>query len=337
MALAATKTWSFFSEVQAYGDVTGDTYYARWLFDLKEFLVNSMGWTVRGGYSGNTNTLYHNDGSNNDPWPTYLDARKGISSRDTYIIIRAPAAVGQEICYGANYSSSATYTSRVFFYSSQSGFFGATESGANGTSGSGAVPPTAADGVTWYAHNTNSQTIPTQGTYTFIGAKTSDDKHHRIFCQTNRVVSGMWFFEHLNNPHANLDDGGRVASVRMANIYDSNDTVMDGDSYTSTLWQGKVSGVNRSFYAGAGGYANNNFANLVRARADDKIVVTPIDLYNNTTNEQGYYGTVPDLYWGNAGFYGQLLGDSVGATANWFSGGTVVTPWDPTEPLPRNY
>lgn len=333
MALAATKTWSFFSDVQAYGDVTGDTYYARWMFDLKELLV-SMGWTVRGGYSGNTNTLYHNDGANNDPWPTYLDARKGISSRDTYIIIRAPTDLGQEICYGSNYSSASSYTNRVFFYSSQSGYFGATESGADGST---TAPPTAADGVGWYGHNSNTTTIPTQGTYTFIGAKTSDNKHHRIFCQTNRVISSMFFFEHLNNPHADLDNGGRVASVRLSNIYDSNDTVMDSDSYTSALYQGKVSGVNRSFYAGAGGYSNNGVQNLTRPRADDKVVCTPIDLYNNTTNEQGYYGTIPDLYWGNAGLYGQLLGDSVGGAANWFSGGSVVTPWDPAEPLPRVY
>jgi hypothetical protein len=337
MALAATKTWSFSNSIRAFNYQSTYYVYGYWMWDLKEFLV-SLGWTVRGGYDPVNNVIYHNDGSNTDPWPAWNYALKAqYSSRDTYIILRSPAALGVEICFGSNYATSTSQAPNMFFYTSQGNYFGATESGANGTGGTSAVPPTASDQVAWYPHNSSTITVPTANstTYSFYAATSADGKSLRLICHWGRATTFFFVIDHLANPHADMDDSGRVVSLRTGNIHDSNDTIMDNDYYTGTLFYGKRLGVARGLYAGTSGYANAGVQSHFVVADDNKMLVSPVDLYNNTFGEKGYYGTIPDMYYGNNGHYTTLLGDTVGGAANWFSGGSVITPWDPAEPLPR--
>ena len=64
-------------------------------------------------------------------------------------------------------------------------------------------------------------------------------------------------------------------------------------------------------------------------------MVSPCDLYLNTLGVEDFIGTVPDLYWTPAGLYGKYIGDTVGGDMNWFTGGTLMLPWDKLQPQIR--
>jgi len=332
MALAAAKTWSFHTQHRSYeGDL--NNHRIQWFFDLKELLV-SMGWQVRGGYSVSQG-LHHNDGTNVDVWPTWQDASRS-TNQDTYIIMRAPVALGFEVCFGSNLNSGNSWIQYPFFYVSQAGFFGATESGANGTSGGSSIPPTAADQVQHLAHNNYGTLFPDTGSFrSMYGAKTLDGKNQRVIIQWRQGVHCFLSFEHLANPAAALENGGRVHAFRFTDKDDLDNAVMDNLFYTSTYYRARVAGVAHSLYVGTSGYANLGHQSLNLVLADSKMLLAPCDIYNNNLGYKGYYGTIPDLYWGNNGHFSTLMGDTVGGPANWFSGGSLVTPWDPTEPTPR--
>jgi hypothetical protein len=338
MALAYTKAgWNFAKYLYAY-EQNVETMNRHWYFGLKTVLV-ALGWEVRGGLSSvglfhNTNEAY-GAYSGSDPWPTFNDANK--TGGDMYIIMRHPS--GFEICFGSNYSSQTNYLYFHFFIASHNAAFGAANSGANGTSGTSAVPPTASDQQVVYNHNVNvSNTgINSGGTFSIYGARSNDNLSSRLMIQRVRGQHYWFALDHLDNAHANLDNGGRVFTMRTATSGEPTGSVMDNDFYTSALYYGRVSGVNRALYAGAPGYANLGHQSLNIVQADNKMVVAPMDIYNNTLGEKGYYGTIPDCYWGNNGHYMALLGDSVGGAPNWFSGGSIISPWDGVtpEPLPR--
>jgi len=340
MALAYTKAgWSFEKYLYAY-EQDLQLMQQHWWFGLKSVLV-ALGWEVRGGLSSvglfhNTNEAY-GAYSGSDPWPTVADTNK--TGSDMYIIMRSPT--GLEICMGANYATQTTYLYFGFMIISHAAGFGSANGGANGTSGTAAVPPTATDQQVIYNHNTNSNTtgIDNGSTFSIYGMKSSDDLNCRLVIKRLRGVNLWLSLEHLTNPHANLDNSGRVISVRWATGDEQINSVMDNGYYTSALYYGRVSGVNRALYAGTNGYANLGHQSLNIVQADNKMVVAPVDLYNNTLGEKGYYGTVPDLYWGNNNQFFQLLGDSIGGAPKWFSGGSLVSPWDSVtpEPPPRVY
>lgn len=339
MALAYTKAgWNFEKYLYAY-EQDQETMNRHWYFGLKDTLVR-LGWEVRGGLSSDVG-LQHNTAeafgawSGSDPWPTFNEANK--TGSDMYIIMRSPS--GCEICFGSNYSSQTTYLYFMFFYFSHAAGFGTANGGTNGTSGTSAVPPTASDQQEIYPHNNASPQngIDNPNTFSIYGAQSTDGLSTRLFIQKSRAIHFWLSLEHLDNAHANLDNGGRIFTTRYANVIDANDSVLDNAYYTSALYYGRVSGVNRTLYAGTSGYANLGHQSLNIVQQDNKMVVAPMDMYNNTLGEKGYYGTIPDMYWGNNGHYMQLLGDTVGGAPNWFSGGSIVSPWDGVtpEPLPR--
>jgi len=339
MALAYTKTWSFEKYLYAY-EQDVDIMNRHWYFGLKDTLVR-LGWEVRGGLSLDVG-LEHNTAeafgaySGADPWPTYIEADKKSNS-DIYIIMRSPC--GLEICFGANYSSDPSYNYQMFAYLSIDSGFGSANGGTNGTSGASAVPPTASDMQTIYAHNSGTDTngINSGATFSIYGAQSADGLHTRLVIKRLRGINLWLALDHLDNAHANLDHGGRVLAFRSTNGDEQANSVMNNDYYTTPLYYGRVSGVNRTLYAGTSGYANLGHQSLNIVQQDNKMVVAPVDLYNNTLGEKGYYGTVPDLYWGNNNHFMQLLGDSVGGLPKWFSGGSIISPWDSVtpEPLPR--
>jgi hypothetical protein len=327
MALTADKTWSFFSFNWAY---TGSTYTSMraYMYNLKEMFV-SMGWTVEGGRSP-SGGLHNNDQV--DVWPTEATASH---TSDTWMHLKAPAPLEFEIVFGAFYSSNDGESRRLSVNVSHSDGFGAVNGSSDGTT---TAFPNALDQQVIQDDTNTTESTPYGMSFNIYGSKTSDNKNHRIMCYHRRVCSSFFSFETLDNPHANLDNNGQMFAVRRSKTTDTpSTTVMDQDYYTSALYYGRVSGVNRSFYLGTVGYANLGMQSHLPVLQDNKIRVHPTDLYNNTIGIKGYYGTIPDLYYGSNGHYTVLLGDTVGGAANWMSGGSVVTPWDPTEPLARIY
>jgi hypothetical protein len=353
MALAYKKPggWSFSKYLYAYQQSTL-TMHGHWWFSIKQVLVD-LGWEVRGGcnsYGGiahNTNEAF-GAWSGVDPWVSQASLRR--SSGDYYIIMRSPQTVGgnAEVCFGSQYAgNNSTYGDFHFMYFSHAAGFGSANGGANQSgSGSTVTPATATDMQVVVPINTsNDNGLSTAATFSTYGAQSADNKSTRIMIQRQRV-SNYWFsFEHLENPHANLDNGGRIFANRYSSSIDPNDAVMLNTFYTSALYYGRVSGVNRSLYAGTNGYANLGHQSLNVVPQDGKMVLAPMDIYNNTNGEKGYYGTIPDLYYGNNEHFMQLLGDSPTGAPNWFSGGSIVSPWDGDisngganpEPLPRVY
>jgi hypothetical protein len=352
MALAYTKAgWNFDKYIYAY-EQNSQLSMATFYYAFKTLLL-SAGWTMRGGYSATIGT-HHNDGTNVDVWPTPNDASK--ANGDTFVIMRGPGGLGDaELIFGTNYSSQATYHNRPFFVVSHNsggtGGFGATYSGANQTgTGTSVTPPTALDQQVFYAQNSNTVLLPTDtpGTWSGYVAYSTEATglgnasiiSTRVMFKWQEVICLNFTHDRLVNPHANLDNGGQVFYMRMFNDNDLPiNTVMDNDLYTGALHRGRVSGVNRALYAGTSGYANLGHQSLNIVQQDNKMVVSPMDIYNNTLGEKGYYGTIPDQYWGNNGQIMQLLGDTVGGAPNWFSGGSIISPWDGVtpEPLPRRY
>lgn len=329
MALAHSKTWSFTSQLKSYDD-SADNIMRQWYFQFKELLV-SMGWTVEGGRSV-ADGVHNNDQF--DVWPTWQSVTH--VSGDIWIHLKAPAALGFEIVYGAFYSSGNSQLYRMQMTVSQSAGYGTINGGANGTTTTG---PTSTDMNTILAYTSSTPVHSQSRTFGIYGARTADNKNHRIMCMRGTMVDHYLSFEHLNNPSVDLDDGGRVFSWRYYSI-GSNDpvnTILDRDFYTGTQYRGRVSGVNRSFYLGTPGYANLGMSSLRRVRDDQKMFVTPCDIYNHTTGQRSYLGTIPDMYYGNDNQVNVLLGDTVGGLSNWFSGGSIITPWNNAEPLPRFY
>ena len=350
MALAYTKAgWNFEKYLYAYAQSV-ELGQRNWWFGFKDTLVR-LGWEVRGGYSS-TGGLAHNTAeafgawgaapAQSDPWATVNDCNR-TGGNDMYIILRSPT--GFEICMGSNYTTQATYMFFTFMYISHNDGFGAVNGGVDGTGGGNSVIPTATDRQTIYVGDTNgvNNDMDVGSTFSIYGAQSTDNNSTRLVIQKSRGIHVWFSFEHLDNPHANLDNGGRVFAYRVVNSEEPINSPMSNVFYTSALYYGRVAGINRTLYTGTSGYANLGHQSLNIVQADNKMVVAPMDLYNNTLGEKGYYGTIPDLYYGNNEHYMVLLGDSVGGPPNWFSGGSIVSPWDGDilnaganpEPLPR--
>jgi hypothetical protein len=329
MALATEKTWQFTSQIYPYlGNANDTSRYMVW--GIKDILV-TMGWTVEGGYSTTTGL---NNNNQTDPWPAYTDYTR--SSSDLWVHMKAPATFGggnMEIVFGVTYSSTNTYLSRFGITVSHSAGFGTANGGSNGSS---SAFPTATDQQQIYDENSSSQRWLEGYTRSLYGSWTTDGKNFRIICKNARVIDSFWSFETLNNPAASLNND-TVCSFRFEpQVADPGFSVMEGDYFTSAHYRGRTDGTtNRSFYLGTLGYANAGMHALGRVYGDNKMQLTACDVYNNGTGVEGYMGTIPDMYYGKNAHYGVLLGDTVGGPANWFSGGSIVVPWDPTEPLPR--
>ena len=341
MALPYTKAgWNFAKYLYAY-ELNVLLQNKHYWFGIKTVLV-ALGWEVRGGNS-QSGGLAHNTAeafgawSGIDPWATFDDANRN-SGHAMYIILRHPS--GFEMVIGSNYSSGPTYSYWQFCIISNGAGFGTANGGTNGTSGTGGQPPTATDQFIVQADDGSAyhNGILNGGTFSIYGARSTDNLSTRLFIQRYRGISFWLSMDHLDNPHANLE-GARVFQHSVVNSDEPINSPISNAHYTGALYYGRVSGVWRGLYAGTSGYANVGHHSLNIVQADAKMVVAPMDMYNNTLGEKGYYGTIPDQYWGNNNQFMQLLGDSVGGAPNWFSGGSQISPWDGVtpEPMPRVY
>ena len=342
MALAYTKAgWNFDKYLYAHFNTRSTA--QNWYYGLKSVLLN-LGWTMRGGHTG-VHGLHHNDGSNFDVMQTPTDFTK--DGQDFYVIMRGPGGLGDmEICFGSNYGNSESWWNSIFFIvsynSGGTGGFGSAYGGSDGSGSlAGMTPPTALDQHVVWSQNSSGNSRSAAGssrTFSFYGAVSTDGLETRVIGNVGNVLNFFFSVSHLDNAHPNLENSGRVFTIRgTSDTATPMNSVMDNDYYTSAMYYGRVSGVNRSLYLGTSGYANLGHQSLNTVQQDNKMVVAPMDLYNNTLGEKGYYGTIPDQYWGNNNHFIQLLGDSVGGAPDWFSGGSIISPWDGVTPerLPR--
>jgi hypothetical protein len=211
----------------------------------------------------------------------------------------------------------------------------------NFSGGTATVQPTATDQHTAFTDEAISDTdadLPGMEN-TWHAAESADGEHLVIFQTGGYELSFFFCCQKVANANVNLDNGvvwyARIEDTNMTQ-YDPLQCVMDNAAhYTTQQWRGAISGANATFYLGARGYNNAGLQSRFRALADKKMILTPCDLYEDSLANQGYYGTLIDVYYGNDNHFYTLLGDTVGGAANWFSGGSLVIPWDNTEPNVR--
>ena len=331
MALAAVKTWQFTSRIYPYLNSTQQMQ-RDYHHGLKDILVE-MGWTVEGGRTV-ANGLHNNDQV--DVYPT--NGSGDFGTGDVWMHLKAPVAspIEAEIAYGSTFSTgSPDNMYRMNRYISTSAGFGTANAG--GTDGTTSTGPQSILQNVYISWGSSTTTVNQSTTLSMYGAWTTDNEHYRIMMVNEHVIADWLTFDVLANPRADLLDGAAVHNWRHAggNTTTPNASVQDNDFYTSALYKGNVNGVIRSLYLGTPGYANAGLQSHNDVLVDQKMIVHPCDVYNNTSGSKGYMGTIPDLYYGNNNQFGVLLGDSVGGAANWWSGGSIITPWDPNEPRPR--
>lgn len=330
MALALQKIWNFTSRLYPYLGVSDQSMRdGQW--GMKDILV-AMGWTVEGGYSNEGGMGLHNN-DQFDVWPDRLTAG---GTADTWLHMKAPAAspMNVEIAFGTGFAGGAPENMfRMSLAVSTAAGFGTVNGGSNGSTSD---VPHASDEHEILDFGLSTATHIVNSTHSWYGAWSTDLKHFRLMLFSQRVLAMYLAFDIPDNPRADIDDNDVVFTWRYTGTAgDPVNTVLDQDFYTSPLYRARVNGNNRTLYLGTSGYANLGLQSHNTVLGDQKMVVHHADLYNNTLNEKGYMGTIPDLYYGNNNQIGVLLGDTVGGSAVWMSGGSIITPWDPTEPRPR--
>jgi hypothetical protein len=338
MALAHSTTFNFYNAERPYDGSSYTVYNSFHLYHVKE-AFKAAGWTVIGSYNGDTAGTVSNDGTTTplvagtDNWTSETIVYND-SGRRWWIVMQCPAAMGKvQICIAANYTGTSNQNYWNLWSSHTGGFLAAN----GGTDGTNVNPPTASDQYQHIAVFRPVSNDPDRviGVYC---AYSTDGK--QIFLFGREGSSNTLFMSAcvLDSAAAALDDSV-VYFFECSNAIQSDDptnTKMDnGDHYTSAQWIGRVSGTLRAFYLGGRGWNNVGIQSQVTIGTDKKAIIGPCELYASTVGVRGYYGTIPDMYWVSNNYFNQGFGDSVGGPINWYCGGSLLVPWDSTEPLPR--
>ena len=336
MALAHSQIYSFYHWKQAYNGVSRDVT-QWWWYHMKEAFV-AAGWTVMGSYAAAGSAFNDGDrdlvdglgaGAGTDTWVTKMPNNTG----KPWVVLQCPPIMGvMQIMFSGDQplSGNPEYWQVDV---SPLGQFMALYGGVNG--GLSGVPPTAPDSHNHY-NNINSG-LSNTGSYSMnLHACWSADKS-QFFLMVNQEAANSQFiaFSVLENAHVGLQNGLVWTVNGNGNNIIASDSRLDNEHYTGATWRGFSSGAVRTFYLGGRGYANSGLHNQVRIPEDGKTIVGPCELYMSSLTLRGYYGRVPDLYWGPTGQFRQGFGDAIGGPINWFSGGNLILPWDNAEPLPR--
>jgi hypothetical protein len=339
MALAHSKTYNFYNDSQAY---QGSSYVTGTRFQLHHIKMSFLaaGWTIIGSYSGRNADTPSNDGTTTplvagtDVWGAIYNLYNDSGKR-YYIVFQCPPEMGKlHVCIAANYAGTSNQN-YLNVYTSKSGSFCAGNGGVDGTN---TARPTAPDE---YNHMTTRRLVSNDPDrqISVHCAYSTDGTQFFLYTKEGPAVTCFWSACVLDSAPAELDDG-LVYFFEASDAIQTTDpsqTVMDNaDHYTSAQWIGSVSGVLRSMYLGGRGWNNVGIQSQIKVPNDRKTVVGPCELYISTTTLRGYYGTIPDMYWGPNGLFNQGFGDAVGGPINWYSGGSLIVPWDFNEPLPRS-
>ena len=336
MALAHTKIYNFrHFEVVGWDHSTASNNQEgarrNWIA-LRDMFVG-LGWKVRSSSDGGGNF------GNNDDVDHFTDqsvlTRTG--SNKIWIVVEAPVALGQfQVLYYTSFSTGTSWLGRIACLGSISGGFGAAGGGVDGTA---VNVPTATDQHTAFTDKAISDDASVATNYTWHAAESTDGEHLVIFQTAGYELRHLFCCQKVANASPNLDGG----VIWYSNIFDQtlnnqspSETVMDNaDHYNTAAWRGKILGSNYTFFLGGRGYNNTALNSKYRVLNDKKMIVSPCDLYQASLSVQGYYGTLIDIYYGADDHFLTLLGDTVGGAANWFSGGSLLIPWDNTEPNVR--
>jgi hypothetical protein len=311
--------------------------------DIKEAFL-ATGWTLLASFRG-TGTV-SNDGSRlpgpvvpgTDQWGTnYANLNRSPTSNPIWALLQCPAGMGtMQIVIGCDAANTGNDETNEFDMRwSPGGLFMASGGGADGTS---AAYPTAPDQLIYDGTYHSGLTANYYEIHACWTVSPLAEQFY-MFATNSFGICQFWGFAKLNNAHPGLV-GGVVATYDQLNTTTAPtnnpaSTQMASAAYSSALWKGVIDGTPRSLYLGGAGYASNLQANYIRPRPDKSLVVSPCDLYLNTLGVEDFIGTVPDLYWNPAGLYGKYIGDAVDGDMNWFSGGTLMIPWDKTQPQIR--
>lgn len=338
MALAHSKTYNFEHFEYPY-DATGSTseqVFRKWCIAFKNMFI-SAGWTVMGSHAPTSNGL-DNSGINSplsagvDHWGTFGDIYNSSGER-RWIVLQCPAAMGLiQVCVASHYAGTSNQNYINVWTSSSGGFM----AGNGGTDGTTANPPTATDS---FQHTAIHRPFTNSTPYSIEAhaAWSTDGTQFFFFSKEEQALTLFWAFCKLDNAPAALQDGmvWYLENVTSPQI-DLNQTELDnGSHYTSAQWVGVVSGTLRSMYNGGRGWNNVGIQSQIRIPLDRKTPVGPCEMYISTAGIQGYYGTIPDMYWTPNNHFLRGYGDTVGGAATWFSGGSLIIPWDSSQPLPR--
>jgi len=342
MTIAYSQAYSFYHWERAYdGNADGitDSITREWWFRMKEAFV-AAGWTIMGSYNGSGSVFNDGDrdlvdgagaGAGTDTWLATVFAN---SSLRPWIIFQAPPIMGKlQVMMGFSQplNSNPEY---IDCRTSPTGSFMASGGGTDGTT---SARPSAPDQIT---HNSNDSGLDATGSLTTaIHACYSADESQFFLMTTLEAGNPNFFaFSKVDNAPVELDDGV-VWSMRFAGTANGADFYVgqmdNADHYTTASWNGRISGTNRVFYLGGRGWNNVGIQSQIRIPQNRETLVGPCELYASPVAQRGYYGTVPDMYWGPNSQFRMGFGDTVGGAINWISGGSLIIPWDSAEPLPR--
>jgi hypothetical protein len=348
MAIAFSQAYTFRHFVRPFdGTDAGTKIPAReFLYEFKESLL-AAGWTVMASHAGdgtvdNSGITANVDGLGGgagvDYWTSAIAIHPINTSNDPWIVLQCHPSHGDvQVClqltrFGGGLSN-------IDYWDVAMSPAGQFLTANGGTDGAANTMPTAPDQI--LTANDLAFINPSHQTYEIHCAYTADKSQMFLFVQQEQSVGHFWAFSVLDNPDANLDNDAvwtmrQYTGLGGSDITNPSSTTMDnGDHYTTASWYGLVSGTLRTMYLGGRGWNNVGIQSQVRPPASGQVLVGPAELYASDVTVRGFYGTVPDLYWSPNSQYHKGLGDSVGGPVNWYSGGSLIIPWDNTQPLPR--
>jgi hypothetical protein len=336
MALAHSQVFSFYHWSRAFdGEVDGAP--REWWYRVKEAFV-AAGWTVMGSHNGdgvvaNDGDRDLVDGVGGGAGTDHFVGQPATSGLHVWWVVQCPPIMGVtqvRITNQQNFNANPEYATIDV---SPTGSFMAINGGTDGTT---LVGPAAPDEVNHLNNAANG--IDGQGDNSVnLHACWSADKS-QFFMMVNQEAANAQFFAFsvLENPDIEVNDGLAWCIYRSAtSALTAATSAMAGTHYTSPIWHVMLSGVHYTAYLGGRGWANLGVSSLNRPQDNNRLDLGPCEIYVAAIPKRGFFGRVPDLYWGPLNQFQKGMGAAVGGPITWYSGGSLVVPWDSSEPLPR--
>lgn len=336
MPISLSQAYSHFVQERDYNpDTVNYENFQEILYDLKEAIIAGGQWTVWGSHDGQDN-LGNNDAV--DRWTSPSQINRTLSNRDPWIVLEGPVGMGSpQICIAAEYSSGQSWMGRVSIVVSPSGGFGVSGGGTDGTT---TARPTATDEdkqVDALAGN-----LALSGTddcaRTTVAAEGADGSLFLWFRQGQQTILFGAVVKTVNAPVA-LDNGVvwmfRSDTPSSANqLSPELNSARQAVHFGAANWRGMVSGTFRAMYLGTRGWNGGSFALRTSVRQGNAVPVSQADLFASDLAAQGYYGTIPDLYYCLQLLFRVLLGDTAGGAPKFIALDSLIVPWDPTAAKP---